>query len=109
MKFTKPGVFFLSLNALRCLSVVAICLVFAGEIYTNNAYVKDLSSGSMQTLMRQGGLQRHQGHARRPGRRSDAYDDSHDAHRPPRRRLLPSVHHQFYVQPRCAASDVPSP
>ncbi|GAA5867380.1 hypothetical protein JCM8547_003326 [Rhodosporidiobolus lusitaniae] len=32
--FTKPTILFLSLNVLRALSIIAILLVFAGEIYT---------------------------------------------------------------------------
>jgi len=39
MKLTLPAAYFVSLNVLRCLSVVAICLVFAGEIYTINSCV----------------------------------------------------------------------
>ncbi|GAA5912835.1 hypothetical protein JCM8208_006440 [Rhodotorula glutinis] len=42
MKFTLPAAYFVSLNVLRCLSIVAICLVFAGEIYTINSDVKEL-------------------------------------------------------------------
>ncbi|GAA5937000.1 hypothetical protein JCM3775_001922 [Rhodotorula graminis] len=42
MKFTLPTVYFLSLNGLRVLSVVAIGLVFAAEICTINFDVKEL-------------------------------------------------------------------
>ncbi|BGP41104.1 hypothetical protein JCM10450v2_005135 [Rhodotorula kratochvilovae] len=42
MKLTKSSIFFLLLNALRLLSVVAICLVFAGEIYTINADIRGM-------------------------------------------------------------------
>ncbi|GAA5856496.1 hypothetical protein JCM9279_005469 [Rhodotorula babjevae] len=42
MKFTLPAAYFISLNVLRGLSVVAICLVFAGEIYTINSDIKEL-------------------------------------------------------------------
>ncbi|GAA5824267.1 hypothetical protein JCM3770_004379 [Rhodotorula araucariae] len=42
MRFTQSSIFFLLLNFLRLLSVVAICLVFAGEIYTINADITGL-------------------------------------------------------------------
>ncbi|GAA5919383.1 hypothetical protein JCM6882_004545, partial [Rhodosporidiobolus microsporus] len=43
---TKPTLFFLSLNVLRALSIVAICLVFAGEIYTMVSDVRGYNSAS---------------------------------------------------------------
>ncbi|BGP33091.1 hypothetical protein JCM10296v2_004880 [Rhodotorula toruloides] len=39
---SKPTILFISLNVLRFLSVVAICLVFAGEIYTIDRDIKGM-------------------------------------------------------------------